>query len=87
MHFGVFDHLDLGAVPLGEHYENRLKLIEGYDRLGLRTYPWATPPGVLSVKPQLQSENRAGVGWRSLGRQTKTASSQTHRACARGHRH
>ena len=38
MEFGVFDHLDLGAVPLGEHYENRLQLIEAYDRLGLRSY-------------------------------------------------
>ena len=50
MQFGVFDHLDLGAVPLGEHYENRLKLIEAYDRLGLRTYHLAehhaTPLGM-----------------------------------------
>jgi alkanesulfonate monooxygenase SsuD/methylene tetrahydromethanopterin reductase-like flavin-dependent oxidoreductase (luciferase family) len=48
--FGVFDHLDLGAVPLGEHYENRLQLIEAYDRLGLRTYHLAehhmTPLGM-----------------------------------------
>src|SRR6476646_3276318 len=50
MKFGVFDHLDLGAVPLGEHYENRLKLIEAYDRLGLRSYHLAehhaTPLGM-----------------------------------------
>jgi alkanesulfonate monooxygenase SsuD/methylene tetrahydromethanopterin reductase-like flavin-dependent oxidoreductase (luciferase family) len=50
MQFGVFDHLDLGAVPLGQHYENRLKLIEAYDRLGLRTYHLAehhaTPLGM-----------------------------------------
>ena len=50
MQFGVFDHLDLGAVPLGEHYENRLKLIEGYDRLGIRSYHLAehhaTPLGM-----------------------------------------
>ena len=33
MQFGVFDHLDLGggAAP-ARHYENRLKLIEAYDR-------------------------------------------------------
>src|SRR5262244_2646691 len=50
MQFGVFDHLDLGAVALGEHYENRLKLIEAYDRLGIRTYHLAehhaTPLGM-----------------------------------------
>ena len=50
MKFGVFDHLDLGAVPLGEHYENRLKLIEAYDRLGMRSYHLAehhaTPLGM-----------------------------------------
>ena len=50
MQFGVFDHLDHGSVPLGEHYENRLKLIEEYDRSGLRTYHLAehhaTPLGM-----------------------------------------
>jgi hypothetical protein len=48
--FGVFDHLDVGAAPLGQHYENRLRLIEAYDRLGLRTYHLAehhaTPLGL-----------------------------------------
>ena len=28
MKFGIFDHMDRGTVPLGEQYENRLKLIE-----------------------------------------------------------
>jgi alkanesulfonate monooxygenase SsuD/methylene tetrahydromethanopterin reductase-like flavin-dependent oxidoreductase (luciferase family) len=50
MQFGVFDHLDLGAVPLGEHYESRLKLIEAYDRLGIHRYHLAehhaTPLGL-----------------------------------------
>jgi alkanesulfonate monooxygenase SsuD/methylene tetrahydromethanopterin reductase-like flavin-dependent oxidoreductase (luciferase family) len=50
MKFGVFDHLDRGMVPLGEHYENRLKLIESYDRLGMRSYHLAehhaTPLGM-----------------------------------------
>ena len=27
MEFGVFDHVDRGAEPLHEYYENRLKLI------------------------------------------------------------
>jgi alkanesulfonate monooxygenase SsuD/methylene tetrahydromethanopterin reductase-like flavin-dependent oxidoreductase (luciferase family) len=48
---GVFDHFDRGNVPLGEHYENRLKLIEAYDRAGLDAYHvaehHATPLGMV----------------------------------------
>jgi alkanesulfonate monooxygenase SsuD/methylene tetrahydromethanopterin reductase-like flavin-dependent oxidoreductase (luciferase family) len=47
---GVFDHLDRGTAPLSAHYENRLKLIEGYDRAGFHAYHvaehHATPLGV-----------------------------------------
>ncbi len=47
---GVFDHVDRGDGSLGELYENRLKLIEAYDRLGIRTYHLAehhaTPLGM-----------------------------------------
>ncbi|HEY7086410.1 MAG TPA: LLM class flavin-dependent oxidoreductase [Hyphomicrobiaceae bacterium] len=50
MEFGVFDHLDRSTRPLGEHYENRLKLIEAYDRLGIHRYHLAehhaTPLGL-----------------------------------------
>jgi alkanesulfonate monooxygenase SsuD/methylene tetrahydromethanopterin reductase-like flavin-dependent oxidoreductase (luciferase family) len=38
MDFGVFDHVDRGAEPLHEYYENRLKLIELYDRLEFYSY-------------------------------------------------
>lgn len=38
MQFGVFDQNDLGAYPLTEQYENRLKLIEFYDQAGFRGY-------------------------------------------------
>ena len=38
MEFGVFDHLDRGALPLRDFYEQRLKLIEAYDRAGFYTY-------------------------------------------------
>jgi alkanesulfonate monooxygenase SsuD/methylene tetrahydromethanopterin reductase-like flavin-dependent oxidoreductase (luciferase family) len=38
MEFGVFDHLDRGNLPLGDYYEARLKLIEGYDRAGFHAY-------------------------------------------------
>ena len=33
--FGVFDHLDASGAPLAEFYENRLRLAEAYDRIGL----------------------------------------------------
>ena len=38
MEFGIFDHVDRGAEPLHEYYENRMTLIEAYDRLGFRSY-------------------------------------------------
>ena len=52
MKFGVFDHLDRGSVPITEHYENRLKLAEIYDRAGFHAYHIAehhgTPLGLAS---------------------------------------
>jgi alkanesulfonate monooxygenase SsuD/methylene tetrahydromethanopterin reductase-like flavin-dependent oxidoreductase (luciferase family) len=38
MQFGIFDQNDHGPYPLGEQYENRLKLIEFYDQAEFRTY-------------------------------------------------
>jgi alkanesulfonate monooxygenase SsuD/methylene tetrahydromethanopterin reductase-like flavin-dependent oxidoreductase (luciferase family) len=38
MKFGVFDHVDDSGVPLREHLENRLKIIEAYDRCGIHGY-------------------------------------------------
>lgn len=38
MQFGIFDQNDHGPYPLAEQYENRLQLIEFYDRAGFRTY-------------------------------------------------
>jgi alkanesulfonate monooxygenase SsuD/methylene tetrahydromethanopterin reductase-like flavin-dependent oxidoreductase (luciferase family) len=38
MKFGVFDHLDLSTPSISEHYENRLRLVEAYDRIGLHGY-------------------------------------------------
>jgi len=50
MKFGVFDHMDRGTVPLGEQYENRLKLTEAYERHGFHLYHLAehhaTPLGM-----------------------------------------
>ncbi len=38
MEFGVFDHLDASGRPLHEYYEDRLQLIELFDRSGFRSY-------------------------------------------------
>ena len=50
MKFGVFDHLDDGGLPLGDFYENRLRLVETYERLGFHVYltaeHHATPLGM-----------------------------------------
>jgi hypothetical protein len=34
MKFGVFDHMDRGAQPLGEQYESRLGLVAAYEQAG-----------------------------------------------------
>jgi len=50
MHFGIFDHLDKSGAPLGEQYEDRLRLVELYDDAGFHTYHLAehhsTPLGM-----------------------------------------
>jgi alkanesulfonate monooxygenase SsuD/methylene tetrahydromethanopterin reductase-like flavin-dependent oxidoreductase (luciferase family) len=50
MKFGIFDHMDRGALPLGEQYEDRLELIEAYERAGFHAYHLAehhaTPLGM-----------------------------------------
>ncbi len=50
LEFGVFDHVDRHAQPLAEFYEDRLKLIEAYDRVGFYGYHCAehhsTPLGM-----------------------------------------
>src|SRR6516162_830233 len=38
MRFGIFDHLDDSGLPLSQHFEQRLKLIEAYDRAGFYGY-------------------------------------------------
>jgi alkanesulfonate monooxygenase SsuD/methylene tetrahydromethanopterin reductase-like flavin-dependent oxidoreductase (luciferase family) len=52
MKFGIFDHLDKSGVNLHEHFENRLKLAEIYDRAGFHAYHIAehhgTPLGMAS---------------------------------------
>ena len=38
LEFGVFDHLDRNDLPLREYYEDRLKIIEAFDRCGFYAY-------------------------------------------------
>ena len=38
MDYGIFDHLDWGQDDLADHYEDRLRLIETYDRAGFYAY-------------------------------------------------
>jgi alkanesulfonate monooxygenase SsuD/methylene tetrahydromethanopterin reductase-like flavin-dependent oxidoreductase (luciferase family) len=48
--FGVFDHMDKSDRPLTQQYEERLRLIETYDRVGFHAYHLAehhaTPLGM-----------------------------------------
>ena len=50
MKFGVFDHLDNSGAFLSDFYEDRLQLIEEYDRMGIHVYltaeHHATPLGM-----------------------------------------
>jgi alkanesulfonate monooxygenase SsuD/methylene tetrahydromethanopterin reductase-like flavin-dependent oxidoreductase (luciferase family) len=38
LEFGVFDHVDRAGTPLHQYYEDRLKIVEAYDRLGFYGY-------------------------------------------------
>src|SRR6188768_3833584 len=38
LEFGIFDHLDRNDLPLREYYEQRLKVIEAFDRAGFYAY-------------------------------------------------
>ena len=38
LEFGIFDHLDRNDLPLAEYYEERLKIIEAFDRAGFFAY-------------------------------------------------
>ena len=50
LEFGIFDHVDRHDQPLSDFYEDRLKLIEAYDRAGIYGYHCAehhsTPLGM-----------------------------------------
>jgi alkanesulfonate monooxygenase SsuD/methylene tetrahydromethanopterin reductase-like flavin-dependent oxidoreductase (luciferase family) len=50
MEFGVFDHLDRSSSPLADYYEERLAIVELFDRAGFHAYHLAehhaTPLGM-----------------------------------------
>jgi alkanesulfonate monooxygenase SsuD/methylene tetrahydromethanopterin reductase-like flavin-dependent oxidoreductase (luciferase family) len=50
MKLGVFDHMDRGQTPLHQFYEDRMQMVEAYDRAGFYGYHvaehHATPLGV-----------------------------------------
>ena len=50
MQFGIFDHLDRNRQPLADYYEERLAIVEAYDRAGFYAYHvaehHATPLGM-----------------------------------------
>src|SRR6516225_1895073 len=71
MRFGIFDHLDDSGLPLSQHFEERLRLIEAYDRAGFYGYHlaehhntplgYAPSPGVfLSAVAQRTKQLRFG---------------------------
>jgi len=45
MKFGVFDHMDDSGAPLDQQFEERLELVEAYDRLGFCAYHLAEHHG------------------------------------------
>ena len=45
MKFGIFEHMDDSGTPVGRHFENRLSLIEAYDRYGFYAYHLAEHHG------------------------------------------
>ena len=71
MRFGIFDHLDDSGLPLTRHFEERLRLIEAYDRAGFYGYHlaehhntplgYAPSPGIfLSAVAQRTNQLRFG---------------------------
>src|SRR5258706_12364920 len=50
MKFGIFDHMDRAGANLGRQFDERLKLIERYERAGFHAYHLAehhsTPLGM-----------------------------------------
>src|SRR5215472_15921628 len=59
MKFGVFDHMDNSGVSLGQQIEERLRLIEAYDRGGFHAYHLAE-----HMAPHSGLRRRRTCSWR-----------------------
>src|SRR3954466_6011232 len=56
LEFGVFDYVHPTDLPLNEFYEERLKLIEAYDRAGIYGYHCAehhSTPACMAPSPSV----------------------------------
>src|SRR2546427_6742446 len=90
MQFGVFDHMDASGEPLAELFENRLKLAEAYDRIGLHALHVAehhsTPLG-MSPSPSVflalaaQRTQRLRIGPLRSEEHTSELQSQSNLVC------
>ena len=65
MEFGIFDHVDASGVPLREFYDNRLKIVEAYDRGGFYCYHVAEHHRRRSVSPPRPRVYLAAVAQRT----------------------
>ena len=80
MRFGIFDHLDDSGQPLTRHFEERLKLIEAYDRAGFYGYHlaehhntplgYAPSPGLFLAAVAQRTKNCASDRWSTYCRST-----------------
>jgi alkanesulfonate monooxygenase SsuD/methylene tetrahydromethanopterin reductase-like flavin-dependent oxidoreductase (luciferase family) len=72
MRFGIFDHLDDSGLPLNQHFEERLKLIEAYDRAGFYGYHLAEHHNTRSATRRRPASScrrsRSGPGSSGSGR-------------------
>ena len=92
LEFGVFDHVDRNARPLTAFYEDRLKLIEAYDRAGFYGYhcaehhftPLGMAPSPSVFSPRSRSAPRAcgSARWSTRWRSTIRCGWRKRSACS-----
>ena len=69
MKFGIFDHMDRASGDLGRQFDQRLKLIELYEKSGFYAYHiaehHATPLGMATAARNTLGEGAmpSGVAW------------------------
>jgi hypothetical protein len=92
LEFGIFDHVDRHDQPLKDFYEDRLKLIEAYDRAGIYGYHCAehhsTPlgmapsPSVYLAAVGQRTKRLASARWSIRWRSTIRCGSPKKSACS-----